>query len=147
MNALGIELEQHGLKFVRIDGDSSLEQQLETIDKFRKDPAIVVMLLTLVTGSAGLNLTEASYVHILEPHWNPMVEEQAAARVHRIGQTKDITVYRYIVENSIKERVRVMQTKKLHLAHLVGVKEDFMADQANSNETGANSLEGLLDRL
>jgi SWI/SNF-related matrix-associated actin-dependent regulator of chromatin subfamily A3 len=50
-----------------------------------------------------LNLTAASHVHLIEPQWNPMVEEQAAARVHRIGQTKEVTVWRYIVQDSIEE--------------------------------------------
>ena len=56
--------------------------------------------LTLTSGR--LNLTAASHVHLVEPQWNPMVEEQAAARVDRIGQTKPVVIYRYFVENSIE---------------------------------------------
>lgn len=52
---------------------------------------------------SSLNLTVASQVHIVEPHWNPMMEKQAAARVHRLGQTREVTVNRYIVKNSVEE--------------------------------------------
>jgi len=104
------------------------------------------MLLTLGTGSVGLNLTEASYVHLVEPHWNPMVEEQAAARPHRIGQTKPVTLYRYIVENSIEERIRLMQGQKIHFAKLAGVKEDGIAGRYNRGQGDVGGLEDLLDK-
>jgi hypothetical protein len=81
------------------------------------------MLITLGTGAIGwvvhipnkrqqfkatinnfrLNLTAASQVHIIEPHWNPMIEEQAASRVHRIGQNREVTINRYIVRDSVEE--------------------------------------------
>jgi SWI/SNF-related matrix-associated actin-dependent regulator of chromatin subfamily A3 len=58
---------------------------------------------TLPLTASRLNLTAASHVHIVEPQWNPMVEEQAAARVHRIGQERDVSIIRYIVKDSIEE--------------------------------------------
>lgn len=66
---------------------------------------------------SSLNLTAASQVHIVEPHWNPMLEEQAASRVHRIGQTREVTVNRYIVENSI-EQVCLRKVALIRLVHL-----------------------------
>lgn len=112
-----------GISYTRIDGDSSVEQRIKAIDRFQTDATVKIMLLTLGTGSVGsvkhyldhylektamligcsLNLTAASHVHLIEPHWNPMVEEQAAARIHRVGQSKPVTIWRYIVEDSIEE--------------------------------------------
>ena len=63
-----------------------------------------------------VNLTAASIVHLMEPHWNPMVEAQAVDRVHRIGQTQEVTVIRYIVPNSV-ETVRGPPD---HLSHFLG---------------------------
>ena len=65
-----------------------------------------------------LNLAAASQVHILEPHWNPMVEEQAAARVHRLDQTEEVSIFRYIVKDSIEENIQKMQRRKRWYASL-----------------------------
>ena len=123
LNILESILNARGMSYTRIDGGSSVEQRIKAIDRFQTDPTVKIMLLTLGTGSVGLvkhcfqdklvrssvlitrslNLTAASHVHLIEPHWNPMVEEQAAARVHRIGQNKPVTIWRYIVQDSIEE--------------------------------------------
>jgi SWI/SNF-related matrix-associated actin-dependent regulator of chromatin subfamily A3 len=123
LNILESILNGRGMSYTRIDGGSSVEQRIKAIDRFQTDPTVKIMLLTLGTGSVGLvnhcfqdkpvsssilierslNLTAASHVHLIEPHWNPMVEEQAAARVHRIGQNKPVTIWRYIVQDSIEE--------------------------------------------
>ncbi|SLM38846.1 Zinc finger, RING/FYVE/PHD-type [Lasallia pustulata] len=99
-------LTDQGLPFVRIDGSCSLEQRRISINRFQSERDIKVMLLSIGSGSVGLNLTAASHVHIVEPQWNPMVEEQAAARVDRIGQTLPVVIYRYFVENSIETTIR-----------------------------------------
>lgn len=107
------------MKHVRIDGNLTVPQRRTAVDKFQNTPDIRVMLLTYGSGSVGfvtlfatccsqltlasLNLETASYVHLLEPHWNPMVEAQAAARIDRLSQTKDIFIFRYIVQDSIEE--------------------------------------------
>ncbi|KAI1039960.1 hypothetical protein LB505_006018 [Fusarium chuoi] len=61
------------------------------------------MLATLGSGGEGIDLTSANHVHLLEPHWNPMAEEQAIARVHRIGQQRHVTATKYITPDSIEE--------------------------------------------
>ncbi|MBI3459188.1 SWF/SNF helicase family protein, partial [Candidatus Azambacteria bacterium] len=74
-----------------------------------------VFLISLKAGGVGLNLTAADYCIILDPWWNPAVENQAIARTHRIGQTKNVFVYKFIIKNSIEEKVLHLQEKKKRL--------------------------------
>lgn len=74
-----------------------------------------VLLMTLKTGGVGLNLTRASYVFHLEPWWNPAVENQATDRVHRLGQRKNVTVYRMIMKESVEEKVEILKKRKAQL--------------------------------
>ncbi|KAK4102528.1 hypothetical protein N658DRAFT_469140 [Parathielavia hyrcaniae] len=59
--------------------------------------------MTVQTGAVGLDITAANYVHLVEPHWNPSVEDQAIARAFRMGQTRDVTIIRYVVKSSVEE--------------------------------------------
>ncbi|KAL9614731.1 MAG: hypothetical protein Q9167_000800 [Letrouitia subvulpina] len=111
-------LARHNIGYLRIDGSYELDQRKTIINEFQTIPTKKVMLLTLGTGSVGLNLAAASHVHILEPHWNPMVEEQAAARVHRLDQKNEVFIYRYIVKDSIEENVKNLQRRKRWYASL-----------------------------
>ena len=69
--------------------------------------------MTLKTGGVGLNLVKASYVFHLEPWWNPAVENQATDRAHRIGQQKPVQVYRYIMKESVEEKIEILKSRKL----------------------------------
>jgi SNF2 family DNA or RNA helicase len=73
-------------------------------------------LISLKAGGVGLNLTAADYVFILDPWWNPASEMQALSRAHRIGQDKNVFVYRYITSESIEEKISRLQEKKSKLA-------------------------------
>ena len=68
--------------------------------------------MTLKTGGVGLNLTKASYVFHLEPWWNPAVENQASDRAHRLGQTKAVQVFRYIMHESLEEKIELLKDRK-----------------------------------
>jgi SNF2 family DNA or RNA helicase len=70
-------------------------------------------------GGLGLNLTEANHVFILDPWWSPSIEAQAIDRVHRIGQTRPVTVTRFVIKNSIEERILQLQERKKLLAKSV----------------------------
>jgi SNF2 family DNA or RNA helicase len=70
------------------------------------------MLMTLKTGGVGLNLTKASYVFHIEPWWNPAVENQATDRAHRMGQAKTVQVYRYIIRDSVEEKIELLKDLK-----------------------------------
>ena len=74
--------------------------------------AAPVFLISLKAGGTGLNLTQADHCFLLDPWWNPAIEAQAVARIHRIGQTRDVNVYRLIARDTVEEKVRVLQTRK-----------------------------------
>lgn len=118
LDSVQLLLDRFQIPFLRIDGSCSLDQRQSIISRFQSDTKTRVLLLTLGTGSVGLNLTAASHIHILEPHWNPALEEQAASRAHRLDQTQPVSVYRYIVKDSIEERIQKMQRRKKWFAEL-----------------------------
>ena len=70
------------------------------------------MLISLKAGGTGLNLTAADHVFLMDPWWNPAAEAQAADRAHRIGQTRPVTVYRLVAQNTVEERILELQQKK-----------------------------------
>lgn len=110
----------------------------EQIQRFRQEADSRVFLISLKAGGTGLNLTEAGYVFLLDPWWNPAAEMQAISRSHRIGQDKKVFVYRFISKGSIEEKIQQLQMQKQSLA------ETFINERQWVNET---SLEALLQLL
>lgn len=86
------------------------------INEFQQDSENHIFLISLKAGGVGLNLTEAGYVFIIDPWWNPAAENQAVSRAHRIGQDKQVFVYRFITENSIEEKIQLLKERKSALA-------------------------------
>ncbi|KAI0537412.1 SNF2 family N-terminal domain-containing protein [Xylaria digitata] len=109
-------LRKEGLKYVRYDGGMKNDAREASLHSLRNDKNTRVLLCSLRCGALGLNLTAASRVVILEPFWNPFVEEQAIDRVHRLTQTVDVIVYKLTVENTVEERILGLQEKKRLLA-------------------------------
>ncbi|KAJ6261178.1 Importin-4 [Drechslerella dactyloides] len=109
-------LKHRGIKFVRYDGKMKNDERERSLEYLRKSPSCQVLLCSLKCGALGLNLTAANRVVILEPFWNPFVEEQAIDRVHRIGQTSDVVVYRMIIGNTIESRIQELQDRKRKIA-------------------------------
>ena len=93
-------LAAEGIAFTRLDG--STRDRAAVIDRFQGG-RVPVMLVSLKAGGTGLNLTAADHIFLLDPWWNPAVEEQAAARAHRIGQTRPVVVHRLIAEKTVEE--------------------------------------------
>jgi superfamily II DNA or RNA helicase len=113
-------LEAAGLGFVRLDG--STRDRKGVVDAFQTLDGPPVMLLSLKAGGTGLNLTAADHVFLLDPWWNPAVEDQAADRAHRIGQDKPVFIHRLIAEETVEERILALQERKRELARTaVGV--------------------------
>ncbi|KAF2036554.1 hypothetical protein EK21DRAFT_51881 [Setomelanomma holmii] len=110
-------LKRHGYNFTRYDGSMRNDLREASLHKLRNDKRTRVLLCSLKCGSLGLNLTAASRVVIMEPFWNPFVEEQAIDRVHRLNQTVDVTVYRLSIHNSVEERILELQEAKRKLAN------------------------------
>lgn len=103
-------------RFVRYDGSMKPDEREAALNALRNDKRTRVLLCSLKCGSLGLNLTAASRVIIVEPFWNPFVEEQAIDRVHRLNQTVDVKVYRLTIGGSVEERILALQEKKRELA-------------------------------
>ncbi|KAF2196909.1 hypothetical protein GQ43DRAFT_404132 [Delitschia confertaspora ATCC 74209] len=109
-------LRRENYNFTRYDGSMRNDLREASLDRLRNDKSTRVLLCSLKCGSLGLNLTAASRVVIMEPFWNPFVEEQAIDRVHRLNQTVDVTVYRLSIHNSVEERILELQDAKRKLA-------------------------------
>jgi superfamily II DNA or RNA helicase len=103
-----------GFGFVRLDG--STVDRAGVVGEFQREGGPPVMLLSLKAGGTGLNLTAADHVFLVDPWWNPAVEDQAADRTHRIGQDKPVMVYRMVARDTVEERILELQAKKRALA-------------------------------
>ena len=110
-------LRSNSMKYTRYDGGMRNDAREASLQRLRNDPSCRILLCSLKCGSLGLNLTAASRVVILEPFWNPFVEEQAIDRVHRLNQTKDVVVYKLTVSQTVEERILELQEKKRALAN------------------------------
>lgn len=119
LNMVQKPLESEGIRFVRLDGSMRAEEREKAMNSFKtKGPeSPTVFLVSLRAAGVGVNLTSASRVYILDPWWNPAVEEQAMDRVHRLGQTRPVEVIRFAVANSIEERILELQEKKREVAN------------------------------
>ncbi|KAL8701224.1 MAG: hypothetical protein Q9201_005022 [Fulgogasparrea decipioides] len=109
-------LRKENLTFTRYDGSMRNDLREASLERLRNDTRTRILLCSLKCGSLGLNLTAASRVVILEPFWNPFVEEQAIDRVHRLNQTLDVTIYKLTVPNTVEARILELQNKKRELA-------------------------------
>lgn len=110
------ELDKQKVPYVYFDGSTTATERERAIQKFQNDEDCRVFLISLKAGGIGLNLTAADYVYIVDPWWNPAVEQQAIDRTHRIGQTKNIFAYRLICKDTIEEKMLTLQERKRALA-------------------------------
>lgn len=118
------KLEELGVKYEYFDGSTSAPDREKAIQSFQNNDEVRVFLISLKAGGVGLNLTAADYVYIVDPWWNPAVEQQAIDRTHRIGQTKNIFAYRMICKDTIEDKILQLQEKKRALA------KDIISDDA-----------------
>jgi len=109
-------LEGQGIEYTYLDGSMDAKQREQAIHQFQNDPKIRVFLLSLRAGNSGINLTEADYVFLVDPWWNPFTMKQAEDRAHRIGQKKTVFSYKFITKNTIEEKILKLQQKKMALA-------------------------------
>jgi superfamily II DNA or RNA helicase len=110
------ELEYKNISYEYLDGKCSGKQREKSVDNFQNNDNVRVFLISLKAGGTGLNLTAADYIYILDPWWNPAVENQAIDRAYRIGQDKKVIAYRMIAKNTIEEKIMTIQAKKKKLA-------------------------------
>ncbi|MBP6430256.1 MAG: DEAD/DEAH box helicase family protein [Ferruginibacter sp.] len=110
------KLTENNIKFEYFDGSTSAPDREKAIQNFQNNDECRVFLISLKAGGVGLNLTAADYVYIVDPWWNPAVEQQAIDRTHRIGQTKNIFAYRMICIDTIEDKILQLQERKRILA-------------------------------
>ena len=115
LNLVAAYLHKTATKYEMLTG--ATVNRKDVIHKFQQDAKIPVFLISIKAGGIGLNLTAADYIFILDPWWNPAVEEQAVSRAHRIGQDKNIFVYRFISVGTVEEKIVRMQERKELLAN------------------------------
>ncbi|GCB20669.1 uncharacterized ATP-dependent helicase C582.10c [Aspergillus awamori] len=111
-------LKRTGIGYARYDGGMRNDHREASLNKLRNNSGTRVLLCSLRAGALGLNLTAASRVVILEPFWNPFVEEQAIDRVHRLNQTVDVKIYKMIIKGTVEERIIDLQDRKRELANV-----------------------------
>lgn len=117
----------------------SRKKRAAAIEEFNTDPITTVILVTIGAGGLGLNLTAANKVFVMEPQFNPAAEQQAVDRVHRLGQTREVTIHRFIMHNSFEENMLKQQEKKIELADLAVNRNKKM----DRGEAARQRLEGL----
>jgi len=137
LGLVAARLEERGIPYAYLDG--STRDRDAAIASFRGGEA-PVFLISLKAGGFGLTLTEADYVFLLDPWWNPAAESQAVDRAHRIGQTRRVMVYRLIASGTIEEKVMALQQRKARLFRSV-MDDDGLFGQALS----ADDIRGLFD--
>ncbi|EGP90968.1 uncharacterized protein MYCGRDRAFT_34542 [Zymoseptoria tritici IPO323] len=113
LDLLEIPIDDAGWGYRRYDGSMSAPMRGDAVDDFKDAKKDVrIMLVSLKAGNAGLNLNVASQVIILDPFWNPYIEEQAIDRAHRIGQLREVVVHRVLIEETVEDRIIALQEKK-----------------------------------
>lgn len=111
-------------KFLYLDGKTQNRQQL--VDQYQTDDSIPFFLISLKAGGAGLNLTAADYVLHVDPWWNPAAENQASDRAHRIGQTRPVFVYKFLMKDSVEDKILELQNRKQKMvSQLVSSEKSF----------------------
>ena len=136
LEVLAEAFQERGWKYALLTGATN--DRPSEIAHFTEQKDVQAFLISLKAGGVGLNLTQADYVFIIAPWWNPAAESQAIARAHRIGQDKQVIAYRFITQGSIEEKILQLQDEKRKLA------ETFVTD---SETLPALSSEQWVDLL
>jgi len=130
-------LDEEGIRYCYLDGSTPAKQRMQQVDAFQRGEG-QLFLISLKAGGTGLNLTAADYVIHMDPWWNPAVEDQATDRAHRIGQTRSVTVYRLVAQDTIEEQILALHDDKRNL--VAGVLE-------GTDQTGKLTTEELVELI
>lgn len=128
LNLISERCKTENLPFYRFDGDTDLAERRDLIAQFQEEGnAVNLFLISLKAGNAGINLTAANYVFLVDPWWNSAVEQQAIDRTHRIGQLKNVFAYKMICKDTIEEKIIAIQQKKKNVSEaIISVEEGFV---------------------
>uniref|UniRef100_A0AAX7V9K2 Transcription termination factor 2 n=1 Tax=Astatotilapia calliptera TaxID=8154 RepID=A0AAX7V9K2_ASTCA len=120
LQIVAVHLQLMGLTYSVIDGTVNPKRRMDLVEEFNTNPkGPQVMLVSLCAGGVGLNLIGGNHLFLIDMHWNPALEDQACDRIYRVGQYKDVTIHRFVCENTVEEKISTLQTKKKELAQNV----------------------------
>jgi len=131
LDILEIFLNFHGYRYLRLDGATKIEQRQIMTERFNSDPKIPVFILSSRSGGLGINLTGADTVIFYDSDWNPCMDKQCQDRCHRIGQTRDVHIYRFVSEYTIEENIFRKANQKRMLDNVVITEGNFTSDFFN----------------
>ncbi|MFI3284369.1 MAG: SNF2-related protein [Erysipelotrichaceae bacterium] len=138
LDLIAIELDRFGLTYLTLTGKTSKKQRQENVERFQNNEADV-FLISLKAGGTGLNLTQAQAVIHFDPWWNVSAQNQATDRAYRIGQEKDVHVYKLIMEDSIEQRIQALQEMKK------GLSDTFV--EGNTQNITSMNFDEIIDLL
>lgn len=121
-------LNYHGYLYMRLDGATKIEDRQILTERFNSDPRITVFILSSRSGGLGINLTGADTVIFYDSDWNPAMDKQCQDRCHRIGQTRDVHIYRFVSEHTIESNILKKANQKRHLDNVIIQEGDFTTD-------------------
>ncbi|NWS72098.1 TTF2 factor, partial [Crotophaga sulcirostris] len=120
LKVVAVHLQRLGLKYATVDGSVNPKQRMDVVEEFNNNPrGPQVMLVSLLAGGVGLNLTGGNHLFLLDMHWNPALEDQACDRIYRVGQQKDVVIHRFVCEGTVEEKILQLQRSKTVLAQQV----------------------------
>lgn len=128
----------HGHRYLRLDGQTKIEQRQILTERFNNDPRILVFILSSRSGGLGINLTGADSVIFYDLDWNPAMDKQCQDRCHRIGQTRDVHIYRFVSEHTIEANILRKANQKRMLDDVVIQEGEFTTDYFN--KAGAKDM-------
>lgn len=125
LDILEIFLNLHAHTYVRLDGSTAIDRRQRLMDRFNNDPKLFCFILSTRSGGLGINLVGADTVIFFDSDWNPAMDAQAQDRAHRIGQTREVHIYRLVCQSTVEENILTKAKQKRHLDHLVMSEGNF----------------------
>ncbi|XP_023690181.2 transcription termination factor 2 [Paramormyrops kingsleyae] len=128
LHIVAVHLRELGLRFAVIDGTVNPKRRMDLVEEFNNDPkGPQVMLVSLCAGGVGINLVGGNHLFLMDMHWNPALEDQACDRIYRVGQTRNVTIHRFVCGGTVEEKISSLQEKKKELAKKVlsGTSDSF----------------------
>ncbi len=145
LNILDDFLRYRGYKYCRIDGQTSADDRETRIDDFQNpESEKQIFILSTRAGGLGINLHRANVVIIFDSDWNPQVDLQAIDRAHRIGQKKQVIIYRLVTEGSVEEKIVERAARKLKVDHLIMQKGGYRGEKDQKNTVNSGEMLSML---
>jgi SNF2 family DNA or RNA helicase len=134
LDLIKIELEKLDINYSYLDGRTTQKNRKKAVDEFQENEDVRTFLISLKAGGTGLNLTAADYVYIVDPWWNPAVENQAIDRCYRIGQDKKVIAYRMICKDTLEEKIMNYKGKKQAVADAIIQTDESIMKQISKDD-------------